>query len=299
MRFWFFIKLVAFLAVLGVMAFTGLLAYHVTVTPLGGVFEKVIPNPTEVVGGKEDVEFAKMLDSAELPDIDPGEKAFQKAHELLAMGRLEEAREKLTAIVNVFPSSSSAPKARRIVGDMNLDEVLSSSNMDGKEVYVVKRGDSFNAIANRNKTSLDMIMHLNGLMELGNLQPGDELILMPLNFRILIEPQRQAVSLWDGGRFLREYPVVELVLPQGIPSQKTTIDSETGYLNGRQVRQDSVDFRASEKIIGLAKSNIQIRSYKDGDEGRPRGIYLRPVDVEELVLLVRVGNEVEIRNPTR
>ena len=64
---------------------------------------EIIPNPARIAGSQSNEDFAKMLDSAEMPDIDPGEKAFQKAHELLALGKLPEAREKLTTIVNVFP----------------------------------------------------------------------------------------------------------------------------------------------------------------------------------------------------
>ena len=189
-------KLLAALGVIAVMSFTGMFAYHVAVAPLGGVFEKIIPRPTEIVGAQPDADFAKMLDSTELPDIDPGEKAFQKAHELLALGKLCEAREKLTAIVNVFPTSSSAPVARRIVGEMNLDEILSTTHMEGKKSHIVKRGNSFLGIAAEYGTSLDSIMHLNGMMELKNIQPGEELIVMPLNFRLLIEPQRKALSVF-------------------------------------------------------------------------------------------------------
>ena len=87
MSFWTFFKLLAGLAVLAVMACTAMLAYHIVVAPVGGIFEKLIPNPSEVVGRQADADFAKMLDSAELPDIDPGEKVFQKAHELLALGK--------------------------------------------------------------------------------------------------------------------------------------------------------------------------------------------------------------------
>src|SRR6187402_906386 len=98
MSLWTVFKFFAALCVLAVMAFTGMLAYHIEVKPLGGVFEKIIPNPKEVAGKKTDAEFSEMLDSAELPDIDPGEKAFQKAHELLALGKIDEAREKLGSI---------------------------------------------------------------------------------------------------------------------------------------------------------------------------------------------------------
>jgi hypothetical protein len=119
MSFWTFFKIIAALAVIAIMGFTGMLAYHVVVAPLDGIFAKIIPNPGSVHHARSNEDFAKMLESAEMPDIDPGEKAFQKAHELLVMGKLKEAREKLTAVVNVFPSSSSAPSARRIVSETN------------------------------------------------------------------------------------------------------------------------------------------------------------------------------------
>ncbi len=299
MRLWTFVKLLAAVAVIGVMVFTGMLAWHVMVRPLGGIFEEIIPNPAEVIGSDPEAELAKMLDASELPDVEPGQRAFSKAHELIALGKLEAAREKLTAIVNIFPTSTAAPLARRIVGDMNLDDLLSTTHMEGKETHVVKRGDSYYAIAAKYRTSLDLIMHLNGLMELGNLQPGDELVVMPLDFRLLIEPHRMAVSLWDGGKFLREYPIVHLENPGSIPAMRTTVESKAALLNGRTVQPQSKQFREAEKSLQIAKTALRILPFEEGDDDRPRGIYLAPEDVEELALLTRSGNEVEIRNPRR
>ncbi|MEO5913247.1 MAG: LysM domain-containing protein [Luteolibacter sp.] len=295
MSLWTVLKLFAAVCVLAVMAFTGMLAYHILVRPLGGVFEKIIPNPTEVVGRPPEGDFAKMLDSAELPDIDPGEKAFQKAHELLALGKLDEAREKLTTIINVFPSSSSAPTARRIVGEMNLDEILSTTHMEGKQVHVVKRGNSFLGIAGEHDTSLDIIMHLNNMMELKNIQPGEELVVMPLNFRILIEPQRKTLSFWDGDRFIREYPIIHLGVPGVLPAGKTKISSKIAEVQGKRVAPQSKDYRSSEKLVQIAKPSLLIRGAPEKSEEFPHGIIVRPQDMEEISLLTRVGNEVEIR----
>jgi len=294
MSLWTLVKIVAALAVLAVMGFTGMLAYHVVVTPLGGVFEKIIPDPSEVVGKPKDADFAAMLDSADLPDIDPGEKAYQKAHELLALGKLAEAREKLLNIVSVFPTSSAAPIARRIVGEMNLDEILSTTNMEGKQTHVVKRGNSFLGVAGQYDTTLDMIMHLNGMMELKNIQPGEELIVMPLNFRLLIEPQRKSLSIWDGGKFIREYPIVKIG-GSSFPPGKTKISSKLAELDGRSIPpQKSKEYRAADKVVVLAKPTIQIRA-ADGSADSAHGILLLPQDMEEISLLTRVGNEVEIR----
>ncbi len=295
MSLWTVFKFLAGLCVLVVMAFTGMLAYHVVIRPLGGVFEQVIPNPAEVVGRQPDADFAKMLDSAELPDIDPGEKAFSKAHELLALGKTEEAREKLIDIVNRFPSSTSSPIARRIVGEMNLDEILSTTKMEGKKTHVVKRGNSFLGIAAEYKTTLDMILHLNGMMELKNIQPGEELVVMPLEFRLLIEPQRKALSVWDGPRFIREYPILHLGGFAKLAPGKTTISSKTAELNSHSVPPQSKDYRAAEKVIQLAKPSLQIRGAPESSSDFPNGIALLPQDMEEVSLLTRVGNEVEIR----
>ncbi len=295
MSLWTLIKLLAALCVLAVMAFTGMLAYHVAVTPLGGIFGKIIPHPVEVIGKQPDADFAKMLDSAELPDIDPGEKAFQKAHELLALGKLTEAREKLAFIVYSYPTSSSAPIARRIVGEMNLDDILSTSRMDGKKNHIVKRGNSFLGIAAEYHTTLDMIMHLNRMMELKNIQPGEELIVMPLDFRLLIEPQHLSISVWDGPKFIREYPILHLGVTGKLAPTKTKIGSKLAELDGRQIPVQSKDYRAADKIIQIAKPALQIRGSDGAEDRTAHGIVLRAEDMEEISLLTRVGNEVEIR----
>ena len=287
--------MLAALVVLGVMAFTGLLTYHVTVKPLGGVFEKIIPDSTVAGGQQPDAEFAKMLDSAELPDIDPGEKVFQKAHELLAIGNLAEAREKLTSIVNRFPSSPSAPVARRIVGEMNMDEVLSTAHMEGKQIHVVKSGNSFLGLAGQYRTNLDSILHLNNLMELKNIQPGEELIVMSLDFRLLIEPQRSAISIWDGGRFIREYPILRMGGQGTIPPGKTKISSKIAELEGKQVAPQSRGYRAAEKMIQIAKPQITINAQPEDTKEVTHGIVVSPEDLEEINLITRVGNEVEFR----
>lgn len=294
MSLWTLVKIFAALCVMAVMALTAMLAYHVTVAPLGGWFTKVIPDPVGISGTHTDTDLVKMLESAEMPDVDPGEKAYQKAHELLALGRIPEAREKLTAIVNVFPSSSSAPIARRIVSEINLDEILSSSHMEGKRLHQVKRGDALLGIAAKYNTTIDCIMHLNSMMELPRIQPGDELLVMPLDFRILIEPRRKSVSLWQGGRFVSEYPVLHVDASAKTP-RRSTISSKAAELDGRRVQPQSKDYRAADKVIMLDKPSLQIRGWTGGDDKPAGGILLRRQDMEEIALLTRVGNEVEIR----
>jgi hypothetical protein len=298
MRFWIIIKVIAGLGVAGVVAFTAMLAYHITVKPLGGIFEKIIPEAGTVLKAQKEEDFAKVLDAAEMPDFEPGDRAFQKAHELIALGKIEEGREKLMVIVNVFPSSPAAPTARRIVGEMNLDEILSSGFAEGKTNYEVKRGDSYFAIAGRNNTSLDMVMHLNGMMELKSLQPGDDLQLMQLNYRVLIEPNRKSVSLWDGAKFICEYPILKMS-GTTLNSGKTVIASRRATIDGRSILSTAKEYRSASKAIQLKSPSVQIFPYDETDEAPPLGISLSEADAEELFLLTRTGNEVEIRKPKK
>jgi hypothetical protein len=268
----------------------------VVITPLGGVFEKIVPKTVATTSHqKPDEELVKMLDSVDLPDIDPGEKVFQKAHELLALGKMAEAREKLESIVEVFPTSPSAVTARRIVGEMNLDEILSSAHMDGKKIHLVKRGNSPNGIAAEHQTSLDLMMHLNGMTELKGIQPGDEFIVMPLEFRLRIEPLRKVISIWSGEKFICEYPILHLGVTGKLTAGRTTIGSKSAEAAGRRISPQTKEYRAADKMIQVVKPALQIRSSTEKPDGATRGILLRPEDMEEINLLIRVGNEVEIR----
>jgi hypothetical protein len=296
MRLWTLIKLVAGAVVLGVTVFTGLLVWHVQMEPLGGVFSQLVP----VQFDPKPVNTLPKAD-ASLPEIDPGAKVFEKARELIAIGDLPAARERLRTVVSIYPRSKSAPEARRIVGEMNLDELLSVSNMDGKEIHIVRSGESFLGIAAKHDTSLDCIMYLNGLMDLKGLQPAEELIVMPLELRVLIEPGRKALSLWKGGQFVKEYPLLSAGLGGHKGGLKTKIASKSGLAGDRRVTPGMPAYREALKTFTLEKSPLQIRSVdpddaKDaGAEAPGAGFVLAAEDAEELALLLRPGNEVEIR----
>jgi hypothetical protein len=195
----------------------------------------------------------------------------------------------------VFPSSPAAPQARRIVSMMNLDEVLSSDFRNGKTSYTVKSGDSYFAIAGRNETTLDMIMHLNKMMELKNLKVGDEMTLMPLNYRMVIDPLRHSLSLWEDAKFICDYPIVSIEGPVP-PAGTTVIATRRAELDGKVIPPTAKNYQSTSKCIVLKSPSIQILPHQSGSETSQRGIFLKEADIEELFLLTRAGNPVEIRS---
>lgn len=285
MRIWTFIKIVAAIMVLAAIGVTLAIVNHM---------KREVLEPQH-----EQKELVAALATAEAPEIEPGEKAYRKAQEAVALGNYQEAREKLLYVVNFYPSSDSAAEARRILGEMNMDDVLSPEHKEGKTLHTVKRGESFIAIANAHQTTIDCIMQLNGLMEINRLQPGDELLVMPLNFRVTIEPGRGSLTLWNGGTFLKEYALVHPESAKASGVLRTKIENKGGFKDGKKVNPGSPGYRSSSKSIGLAQTTLRIEEAPDDADPSEKGIFLKPSDMEELSLILRTGNEVEIRSGTR
>lgn len=300
MRIWTIFKLLAALAVIAVMGFTALMVYHITVRPLGGKFEEWVPRNSQAAAPADEQSVTRMLkSSSNSPAVDPGEHAFQKAREEIAMSHLPEARARLETLVATYPNSPAATEARHILGEMNLDELLTPKPGPGKTLYTVQKGDSFLGIAAKNKTSLDLIFQLNGLMDASGLQPGDELMVAPLPYKILIEPHRRMLSLWDGAKFLVEFPIQRLHGPGTNAALKTTIAGKSSVAEAKRVAPGVKVFRNAEKTIQLAKSALQIRPMAAGLDENAHGVFVSAEDMEELFLLTQPGNEVEIRQPAR
>lgn len=293
MRVWTAVKILCALTVAAIVTVSVYFTMHVMGKPvpqrLAKIFLQWMPEP-ERLRADHSRDHEKALDLPEMVDIEPGDKAFQKAAEMLATGKIADAREKLLFLINYYPSSTAAPMARQILGEMNMDDFLCRRNNSHLKKYKVMRGDSYLGIAAKHETTLDAIMHYNGFLEQRPLQPGDEMMVMPLNLRVVIEPKRQALTLWNGGTFLKEYRILK---SPGMPTAVTTlkIANKGGLLNEKNVAPGMKGYRESQKTISLNRT-LQILP---AGPGAAHGCHLDPADTEELALLLRVGNEVEIR----
>lgn len=295
MSIWTLVKILVGLVVIGLMILSGMLAWHVLVEPQGGIFEKLVPNTRRIVGSPPEEKTAALPKEENIPKVDPGVAVYEKARELLALGQADEARAKLVHIITSFPTSTTAPVARGILTTMNLDEVLSSSHMEGKQRVVVKRGDSFLAIAGRNQTTMDMIEHLNAMEEMKPLHLGEELLVMPLNYRVVLEPKKKNVSLWAGENFVAEWPAREM---HAIAATKKPVKISAKPVvakDGKALAPQSAGYRGGDKSIQIAGAGLWLRPWDGVGEKPSGGVLLDPADLEDLFLLTRVGNDVEVK----
>lgn len=293
MRVWTFVKIICAVVVAVIVVLSIYFTMHVMGKPvpegLARIFLRWMPEP-ERLRADPSRDHEKAADLAEMVDIEPGDKAFQKAAELLATGKIAEAREKLLFLINYYPSSNAAPMTRQILSEMNMDDYLALRNNPHLKSYKVVRGDSYLGIAAKNQTTLDAIMHFNAYLEMRPLQPGQEMMLMPLNLRVVIEPKRELLTLWNGGTFLKEYHISKSI---GLPATAAMlkITNKGGIFGEKKVAPGMNGYRQSEKTITLDR-NLHIVA--DG-ASTMNGCHLESADTEELALLLRVGNEVEIR----
>jgi hypothetical protein len=287
-------KAVATLVVLAVVAGTAYLMEEYTGTI------KDMPGAMAEHQQEVERELKKKADLGAQSDSEPGEKAFQRACELLAMKSMPEAEEKLKYIVSYYPAAKAASEARRILGEMNMDRLLDPDWRQGKKEIIVKRGDTFTRIIRRNKTTMDSLVHLSRLMRADSrsLHPGDKLTVMPLNMRLVINTRRKTLTIWKGGEYIKEYPVKKIAYKHRGAARHLKVSSILGEVNGKMYPSHMEAYRNAKKVIFLTDKSLAIRSFSadNNADDLQLGFFLAESDVEELTLLLRPSNDVEIKN---
>lgn len=226
----------------------------------------------------------------------PGAQAMQGARTFLEEGDYTQAREKLLFITNFYSEASFASQARKILGEMNLDQLFSPSYNKNKEVYTIKSGDSLSRIAKKYECTIEFIMALNNLTYPDRIQPGQEITVMPLKTRTIINTSKKTLTVFLDDQFLTEYPIKEILISSRAKPMTTKVERLLGYDQSKTYPMVSSKFRQKKKLVILREGNLQIRAIKHPDEPDPgAGFFLDTNDLEEFALLVKIGDEVEIQ----
>jgi LysM repeat protein len=271
-----------------------------TVTVLGGfyMYRKVFKPAYDM-----DKQAAELL-GANLPGPDLGQKKHTEAMERIAQGEIIAARHILETVIEIHPDSSIAGEAQRAIGEINLDKIFSKSPMPGKLQYTVKQGDSLAGIAKRNRTTIAYIQQVNGLFST-LIHPGNRLILYPFEFDFTVDLKNKALSLWENGKFVKMYPIIDFKRPlRGSFPSRTRISDKRAWLDGKSIR-------LTDRKAPLAEMWLQTPSRlgtpevifcrvptpgsdSPGSELIAYGVFLNQSDIAELSTLTRVGTQVTI-----
>lgn len=240
----------------------------------------------------------------EKPDL--GKRHFDAAVALIKEGELVSARDRLLYLMEYFPESATFTEARRIVGELNMDLLISKIPLPGKVEHTVKRGEALVTISSRNKTTIDYIMRANAKTS-EFIFPDEVLTVYPLDFTVRIALGAGTVTVLDGDKLFKEYRIVDRNLPADFRAPVSTTVSEKVAWDGNQpINFTDKNYMNCSKWLRTGKIGLFLRHVDPagaggaaggGDavaESRPYGIMLEKVDLEELFTILRVGSKVDL-----
>jgi LysM repeat protein len=232
------------------------------------------------------------------PDISLPE--FQAAAKLRQEGKLTEARGALTAFIQKYPAGLHVEEAKDLLGEVNIDILLSRTPSPEKQEYIVKPGDVLANVARKVKSTPELIMRMNNLSGT-MLHIGERLLVSHPEFSMVIQRQAKLIVLLDRGAFFKQYHVREEKLAAKQPPKVTTKVAETmAWRDGKRVGFGSKEFIGSTRWIRLGAPAYTIYSVPDAAHPNlaqpppPQGLGLAATDVEELSALVNNRTPVTI-----
>jgi LysM repeat protein len=251
---------------------------------------------------KQDIQVRKEqrgeITAAPTPDISLPE--FQAAAKLRQEGKLIEARDALSAFIVKYPSGLHLEEAKDLLGEINVDILLSRIPSPEKEEYIVKPGDVLQKISNKLKTTPELIMRMNNLSGT-MLRIGERLLISHPDFSLVIERKTKLVVLLNHGAFFKQYHVLEEKLsPRQPPKVTTKVAEIMAWREGRRVGFGTKEFMGSTRWIRLGAPAYTIYSVTDSahpnlEQPPPaQGLGLAATDVEELSGLVNSRTPVTI-----
>lgn len=250
--------------------------------------------------------------------------AVEKARQLQAAGKLQEAQKFLSEQLRIYPQAEEAQAARDLLGTINTELFFSNKSLYGKTEYTVEHGDSLARIARKLNSTPEMIMRAN---DLGStlIHPGDRLVVPDGEFTLTIDLPNERVVVHHGDGFFKQYPLQAIDLPRSSQPRLTTKVSATVFWkDAERVSPASPDIEEATPWVHLARSGyilygvseesgVEGEAVEVSEEGKPKdaaatesatpalnpdipphGIAMLKDDLTELLMLLRRGTPVTI-----
>jgi LysM repeat protein len=233
-----------------------------------------------------------------LPDVSLPD--FQAAAKLRQEGKLIEARDALLALLQKFPTGQHVEEAKDLLGQVNVEMLFSDFRSPEKQEYVVRSGDVLAKIANKTKTTPELIMRTNNLTN-PMLRIGQRLLISHPDFSIFIQRKAQTVILLNHGNFFKRYHVRVVKLSLKQPPRITTRVAEVmAWKGGKRVGFGTKEWVGSTRWIRLAQPGYFLFAVaetgrrEESNQPPPPGLGLSMGDMEELSSLVNSKTAVTI-----
>jgi len=202
--------------------------------------------------------------------------------------------------IQKYPSSQHFEEAKDLLGAVNVDLLFSPVPSPEKEEYVVKKGDVIARVAQKMKSTPELIMRTNN-MNNTMLHIGDKLFVSHPEFSMFIQTKQKLLVLLNHGNFFKQYHLREVKLPPKQPPRITTKVAEVmAWKNGKRVGLGTREYATSTRWIRLAAPGYMLYAIPDAfhpgtdQPPPPLGLGLAAGDTEELSSLVNGKTPVTI-----
>src|SRR5436853_6067972 len=166
--------------------------------------------------------------STPVPDLSLPE--FQEAAKLRQEGKLVEARNALFAFIQKYPGGQHFEEAKDLLGAINIDILFSPVPSPEKQEYIVKKGDVIARVAQKMKSTPELIMRTNN-MSGTMLHIGERLLISNPDFSMFIQTKQKIIALINHGQFFKQYHVQKWNCRRNRPGGSTS--TGPGLLPGK------------------------------------------------------------------
>jgi len=227
---------------------------------------------------------------------DPGRQVVEGALTSIRAGRVEEAVASLAPLAEENGNAPALMEARRILGEIHLDQLFSRVPMPGKYEYTVGRtkGDNLHSIASRFRSTVTFLQRVNQLPG-SVIHPGDRLVVCPLDFSVEIDLRGRRLTVRRDGKFFSGYALRGMELPMDALPEHAVVADTSGWSGDRRIRSDAPEFSGAEKrlqIAAAAETSLMLRRIPDSGGATGAALYLAESDLGELAAIIRPGTPV-------
>lgn len=233
-----------------------------------------------------------------VPDVSLPE--FQAAAKLRQEGKLIEARDALVTFLQRFPNGQHVEEAKDLLGQVNTEMLFTDYRSPEKQEYIVKSGDVLAKIANKTKTTPELIMRTNNLTN-AMLRVGQRLLISRPDFSLFIQRKAQTVILLNHGQFFKRYHVKNVRLSaKQAPRITTRVAEVMAWKAGKRVGFGTKEWVGSTRWIRLAQPGYFLFAVaepgrkEESNQPPPPGLGLAAGDMDELSSLVNSKTGVTI-----
>ncbi len=134
------------------------------------------------------------------------QRLFNEIQALVASNQVMLARQQCYDLLENTTNAPVVGEIEKILGQINMNLLLSPAPMPEKMDYIVKSGDILDVLARKNGTTVDLIQKCNSLQG-KMIHPGDRLRIFNAKLTIIVSKSRNDLLLKANNRFFKRYPV--------------------------------------------------------------------------------------------